>query len=87
MSYCDRDDIEALFGRSNVAKWADLNGDAEEDLTSSFADTTGFTITPAGLVAGDILRVFVRTVLQETVGSDTIHVEVGSIELQLDIKG
>jgi len=66
---------------------ADLNGDAIEDMTASFADTAGFTIDGSGLVAGDMLMIVIQAVLQETVGSDTIHVEIGSIELQLGIKG
>jgi len=66
---------------------ADLNEDGIEDLTAGFADTAGFTIDGSGLAAGDMLMLVIQAVLQETVGSDTIHVEIGSIELQLSVKG
>lgn len=31
MSYCTRSDIEALFGKANVAKWADVDNDQDAD--------------------------------------------------------
>ena len=55
-------------------------------LTASFADRT-FTITDAGLTGGDRLNFYIRTVVQETGGSNDEYSQIGSIEVQLDIKG
>lgn len=30
LSYCDREDVEAIFGKSNVRKWADLDNNGDE---------------------------------------------------------
>lgn len=34
-TYCDRDDIEAIYGRANVAKWADLDNTGNATLIAS----------------------------------------------------
>ncbi|MCE5280083.1 MAG: hypothetical protein ABFD92_09185 [Planctomycetaceae bacterium] len=62
---------------------ADLCATAAITLTGSFADCT-FTITDAGLVAGDRLMVLIRTVLQETGGASALAAQIGSIALQYD---
>ena len=71
---------------------ADLNGDAVEDLTDSFADTAGFTIDGSGLVAGDRLMVMIRAAITAGfhVGMAELsaaRAHIGSVELQQDVKG
>lgn len=49
--YCDRDDIEDLFGQSNVAKWADLDNDAPiigGTLTTRTSATAGVITVSSG---------------------------------------
>ena len=65
---------------------SDLCATACQSLTASFADYT-FTITDADLTPGDRLLVIVRTTIQETADGGTITPEIGSVELQLDVRG
>ncbi len=49
--YCDRDDIEDIFGQSNVAKWADLDNDSpliEGTLSTRTDDDTGIVTIASG---------------------------------------
>jgi hypothetical protein len=55
-------------------------------LTASFADYT-FALTDTNLTAGDRIMLLVRSILEETGGSSSLQVEIGNIEVQLDIKG
>ena len=65
---------------------ADLCASAAVALTTSFADKS-FTITDAGLTAGDKLLILVQTSVQEAGNSGWLQSIIGSMELQLDIKG
>ena len=65
---------------------SDICATTIQTITTSFADYT-FTITDAGLVGGDRLIVFVQTVITETGGSSDKYASIGSIEIQMDIKG
>ncbi|MCK4625009.1 MAG: hypothetical protein KAV00_06850 [Phycisphaerae bacterium] len=58
-------------------------GDTAQTLTTSFADYS-FTIDGSGLLAGDRLRVLVQCVVNDAVAGE---ISIGSIEMQLDIKG
>ena len=37
-TYCTRSDLEALFGRSNVTKWADMDNDQDSDAIEARID-------------------------------------------------
>jgi hypothetical protein len=54
--------------------------------TNSFADYT-FIVTDSGLVFGDRIIVFLRTVVQETASGGNIFAQIGNIEMHIDIKG
>lgn len=51
--YCDRDDVELVYGRSNVAKWADLNNDQDEN---DIAERIGWACCLATSEIDDRLR-------------------------------
>lgn len=47
MSYCERTDIESIYGANNVADWADLDRDQDDDkiaasITGAIADATDY---------------------------------------------
>jgi len=64
---------------------ADLNDDAVENLTTSYADTAGFTIDGSGLVAGDRLSILLQTVITAAPGGPELdRAHIGSIEVQAD---
>ena len=65
---------------------ADLCATAAQTLTASFADYV-FAITDTALTPGDRLMVLVRCSVSEGDDAGTIKGEIGSIELQLDVKG
>ena len=71
---------------SGSAAGPDLCASAAVALTTSFADKS-FTITDAGLTAGDKLLILVQTSVQEAGNSGWLQSIIGSMELQLDIKG
>ena len=65
---------------------ADLNGSAEHtDVSSSWAYKS-FTPNPADVVKGDKLLLVLKTTLAESGGVDA-WMEIGSVEVRLDIKG
>ena len=65
---------------------SDLCTTAAQTLTTSFADYS-FTVTDTALTAGDRLIVYVQTVIEETAGGGALFAVIGSIEVQLDIRG
>ena len=65
---------------------SDICATTIQTISNSFADYT-FTITDAGLVGGDRIIVFVRAVIQETASGGDIFSLIGSMEIQMDIKG
>ena len=79
-------DVEAYELTDEGAVGSDLCATAAISFSdTNWADRT-FTITDAGLTAGDKLIVLVQTALTEAGGS-TMHAQIGSIEMQLDVKG
>ncbi len=46
-----------------------------------------FTITPTGLVSGDLLDIRCETVLDDTGGVQTSEIWIGDVQMRLDIKG
>ena len=64
---------------------SDLCATAAQTLTGSMAAYT-FAITADNLSAGDLIRVFLRTVLQGD-GSGVLKMELGGASVKLDIKG
>lgn len=53
MSYCDRDDVEAIFGVQHVLKYADLDGDQND---TKIATRITWAITVADAEIDDALR-------------------------------
>jgi hypothetical protein len=79
-------DVEAYELTDAGAAGSDLCTTDAQDLTTSFADKT-FVLTDADLQPGDRLLVLVRTSVQEGGDAGTLRAEIGSVELQLDVKG
>ena len=67
MSYCDRTDIEAIFGIQNVAKWADLDNDQDAEKVEARIDKA---IAFADNKIDDRLRRSVYTVPLEGAGDE-----------------
>lgn len=65
---------------------SDLCSTSAITLTTSFANHD-FTITPSGLVAGDLLDVQLTADADDTGGSANKLIEIGAVELLLDVKG
>jgi len=64
----------------------DLNQTNQQDVTTSWADYT-FTINSGSLAPGDRLLVLVKGEIGETSGEAGLWMEIGSMEMQLDIAG
>jgi len=79
-------DLEAYELDAEGATAGDICGTAIQTLTTSFASYS-FTITPAGLAAGDKILVFVQAVIQESISGGALTVTIGDIRATLDIKG
>jgi hypothetical protein len=65
---------------------SDICATAAQTITTTMADYT-FTITPTGLVAGDVLRVLLRIVLTESGGTGAQKAEFGGSSLYLSVQG
>lgn len=65
---------------------SDICATAAQNLTTIMAQYT-FVITATGLVRGDLLRIFVRTVITESGGTGAQKAEIGGISIQADIRG
>ncbi len=79
-------DLEAyLVNRVAGTVGADINETTIKTVTATAA-AFDFTITPTGLVAGDLLHFLLTTVNQDADGSDGI-VSIFSIEVLADVKG
>ena len=64
---------------------SDICATTIKTITASMAEYT-FTITDAGLVAGDLLRVFLQAKLEGD-SNGVLKVEIGGARMMLDIKG
>jgi len=78
-------DVEVYKLDDEGAVGADLCATAAQNLANTFADKT-FTVTDAGLAAGDRLMVLVRTAITEAGNTGTLTAEIGSIRAAADIK-
>ena len=65
---------------------ADINSTAPQTLTGTMAQYS-FTITPATLSPGNLLRIYLQIVLTVTGGTGAQKAEFGGASLKLDIKG
>jgi|GEM_PF-5319255 len=65
---------------------SDLCATAVQNLTTIMAQYT-FVITAASLVRGDLLRIFIRTVITESGGTGAQKAEIGGVSVQMDIRG
>ena len=65
---------------------SDLCTTAAQNLTTIMAQYT-FTITATSLVRGDLLRIFIRTVITESGGTGAQKAEIGGVSVQMDIRG
>ncbi len=65
---------------------SDICATAAQAVTTSFANYD-FTITPTSRVAGDMLDIQLVTVADDTGGTNNKLIQIGAVELLLDIKG
>jgi len=65
---------------------SDICATAAQTLTTVMTQFT-FVVTDTGLVRGDMLRVFIRTVITESGGSGAQKAEIGGASVQVDIRG
>lgn len=79
-------DAEVYELTDEGAAGADLCATAAQAMTNAFGDKT-FTITDTGLVAGDRLLVLVKTSVEENADAGDLNAVIGTVEMQLDIKG
>ncbi len=78
-------DIEVYGDDRDGTPSADLNATAAQTITTSVVQYD-FTITPTTLNPGDLLRIYVRTVMVET-GTNPATPKIYTHGLLLDIKG
>lgn len=77
----------AVFKSDNAAGvGSDLCTTAAQTLTASFANYD-FTVTPAGLAAGDTLDILLTGALDDTGGTANKLIEIGAVQMLLDVKG
>ncbi len=79
-------DVTAYKSNGEAGVSADLCATAAQTLTSSFADYD-FVITSTGLAAGDMLDIELTGVADDTGGTANKLIEIGSVEVLLDVKG
>lgn len=65
---------------------SDICATAAQAITTTMAQKT-FVVTATGLVRGDLLRIFLRTVITESGGTGAQKAEIGGATVQLDIRG
>ena len=65
---------------------SDLCTTTLQALTTSFANYD-FTITPTGLAAGDLLDIQLTGIATDTGGATGYLIEIGAVEILLDVKG
>ena len=65
---------------------SDICSTAAQNLTTSMAQYT-FVVTDTDLVRGDLLRVFIRTVITESGGTGAQKAEIGGASVIMDIRG
>lgn len=80
--------IDALVYKSDNGGGvgSDLCATSAQTITASFANYD-FTITPTGLAAGDTLDVLVTAVANDTGGTNNRLIQIGGVQMLLDIKG
>lgn len=78
-------DCEAYEVAEAGTAGSDICATAIQTLTASMA-SYAFTITPTGLAAGDLLRIFVQTALAGN-SNGVLKMELGGATVKLDIKG
>jgi hypothetical protein len=79
-------DAEVYKGDGAAGVGADLCTTAAQTLTATFANYD-FTVTPTSLAAGDLLDIQLTGAVNDTGGTANKLVEIGSVEMLLDVKG
>ena len=69
------------------APTADINATAAQDMNNLVAADLDFTITPTGLVPGDVLDIRLTTALNDAATGAEVIGQINSVDLLLDIKG
>lgn len=79
-------DIEAYKSDLGAGVGSDLCATAAQAVTTSYANYD-FTITPTGLVAGDLLDIELTMVANDTGGSANQAITIGAVQMLLDVRG
>lgn len=79
-------DVAAYKIDSSGAAGADICATDEQEIATNSLEYA-FVLTPTGVVRGDLLRIYFRTVITESGGSGTQKAEIGGADVMLDIKG
>jgi hypothetical protein len=80
-------DVECFQGDKEKNAGADICATAAQDINSATWADKDFTITPTGLVAGDILDIYITAAGDDTTGAVNKSIEIGAVQVLLDIKG
>lgn len=80
-------DVEAYLSNKAGGVGSDLCATAAASMNSTTFASYDFDITPAGIVAGDILDVRVTIAINDTGGAGACEGAIGSCELLCDIRG
>jgi hypothetical protein len=80
-------DIQCYETDGEKAVGADLCATAAQDCNASAWADFDFTITPTGLAAGDILDIEITAAGDDSGGAVNKSIEIGAVQVLLDIKG
>lgn len=80
-------DLQVYESDGEAGIGADLCATAAQSINALILADKTFTITAAGLAAGDVLDIRITTAVNDAATGTAVKAIVGSVEVQLDIKG
>lgn len=80
-------DVECYKSDKESGVGSDLCSTAAQDINSLTFDDMDFTITPTGLVAGDLLDVRIAIAVSDSATVTAVIGAIGSVELLADVRG
>ena len=80
-------DVQCYKVDKEIGVGSDICATAAQSINTDVWADKDFTITPTGLVAGDLLDIEITGVGDDTGGSSNGYVQIGAVQMLLDIKG